>query len=105
MGYYGAAVAERSQIFGGIEAEARNVPESADAPSADRGAVGLGAIFDEKQGMATANIADGGDIAGMAIEMDTHNSPGSPAARLDGDNGLFQLAGIDGVCRGIDIDQ
>src|SRR6185437_8534083 len=78
-GHHHAAIAERTEILGGIEAERGEIAEAARTPPGEARAMALCAILDDTGAVAARQIEKGGEIGGLAVEMhgdDRGDAPG-----------------------------
>ncbi len=73
------------------EGEGGHVAEAADRATAIRGAVGLGAIFDDLEAELASQRENGIHVAGPASEVNGHHGPG---ARSDGGAKSFSGNGL-----------
>ena len=73
--HHRAGVAQRTQIFAGIEAEPRRVAKGAHPAALIGCAVGLGAVLHHLQAVAAGNGHDRVHVAGLAIQVHRHDGP------------------------------
>ena len=96
-----AAIAQRAEILGGVEAEGRDLGECAELAAAQGRAVGLAAILDQGHAVIRGRRNDRPEVGGLAVEMDRDRGRGSAAGR---GGGLLQhrreLGGVHGVVQG-----
>ena len=68
-----AAVAERSDVLRGIEAEASHPPDRAGTTATELGAVGLRAVFDDLDVCFACHRRDRVKVGALAVEVDGNN--------------------------------
>ena len=97
VGDHGAALAIGAQVLTGVEAETTQVAHTAGPPALVLGAMGLGGILDHHQVAPAGDLQNRIHVGRLAIEMHRNNG-----FRFGRDGG-FDLRGVDGVRRGVDV--
>ncbi len=93
----GAAVAERAEVLGRVEAERAGDADRADRPSAARREMRLAAVLDDREVVSRGDRFDRGHVGRLAVEVHRQDR-----ARLRTDRG-FNLARVDRQPHRIDV--
>ena len=96
-GQDGTGVAERAEILGWIEAERGRVSERADRSTVVLRAVGLGAVFQDLQAVASRSLPDAVHVGRVAVEV--HDQDRLCVWR----DAAVDLARVKRVRRGVDV--
>jgi hypothetical protein len=94
-----APVAKRAEVLGRIEGEAPDRAERAHVTPGDARAMGLGAVLDDRQPVASGDRLNRLDVGGTAVQV--HRQDRSRARAETG----FDLGGVDQHGAMVDIDQ
>ena len=100
-----AAVAQRPEVLGRIEAERRDLGERAHLARPDCSAVRLGAVLDHRDAMPAAGLDDRVQRDRLAVEMHRDHRADRRHARRWMRQHLRQFGGIHRVEIGLDVDQ
>ncbi len=76
-----AAVAQRAQVLGRVEAERRGGRAAADRPTIGRGQVRLTGVLDDRESMTVRHPADRRHVGRLAVEMDRDDGLGTRGHR------------------------